>query len=444
MEAVCSFIELAATTTEVFIIISIVMTISVPDYSFAKNKSVFLVCWVIDSLYVVCMNSWMIFSFFTPTGTILFLPILLGKLLSDSRYFLRVTACTLAMYIVLTIDYILVIGVGLLSGTPRDTFQELLLPGLPRIILLIADKACDVIAYYLLRKYLSKLARLKNSRLLFMLICSAAVYGIMQYQIYIAVYGNFFQLQGAVMITLFLLLAFISVLFISQLASASLENEKMTNNMLATMNQMMETNYVLMNKGIMDNAKAMHDFHHHLAVIRSLAQKESCQPISDYAHSIYKSSMSMMPLCSSGSDIVDAVINSKAAEAKQKNIDLSYNIQLVDLNAFDPVDICAVLANQMENAFEACEKVIGERKVQVDFSQQGGFVLIKVTNTVKEDPFINNPRLLSTKINSTRTHGLGLKNIQDISRKYSESVKNEFKNGYFVSTALLCTPTKKS
>ena len=68
------------------------------------------------------------------------------------------------------------------------------------------------------------------------------------------------------------------------------------------------------------------------------------------------------PLCRCGNDIIDAVINTKLREAEQKEITLDFRIILKDLSAFEQADICAILSNQIENAFEACEAVPPPKK----------------------------------------------------------------------------------
>ena len=181
----------------------------------------------------------------------------------------------------------------------------------------------------------------------------------------------------------------------------------------------------------------MHDFHHHLAVIDSLAQREKPAQISEYVHSIMDTSFLSAPLCRCGNDIIDAVINTKLREAEQKEITLDFRIILKDLSAFEQADICAILSNQIENAFEACEAVPPEKRVQIDIRQRENFVLFKVTNLVASDPFLHNASLTSTKTGDGAVHGLGLRNMQDIAEKYSGSLKNEYVDGRFTSTVLI-------
>lgn len=387
------------------------------------------------------MNSLSAFSFFTPIGTMLFSIFIVGKLVSNGNVLLRATSCVLALFVIQSIDYILIIGVTFPLGNPRELFFDFLEPGLIRIIFLVVDKVCDILLYLWAKKYLTKLSEIRNRIMAFLLICITLAYGTMQYLIAMVLHGDFMQLQGAAIISFFVLLCFIFILFFSMTILTVSEKVKSTNQMLANLNQMMETNYYTLNESITSNAKAMHDFYHHLSVIDTLAQKEKCPSITEYINSVLATSFTPTQLCRSGNNIIDAVINSKLDEANQKEIDVNYTIHIDDLSSFEQADICAILANQIENAFEACEKMKNKRNVRIDIRQQEWFVLFRVTNSVISNPFLENKNLVSTKADSAVVHGLGLKNIQDIAEKYNGSLKNEYADGHFISTVLICSQT---
>ena len=145
-----------------------------------------------------------------------------------------------------------------------------------------------------------------------------------------------------------------------------------------------------------------------------------------------------LKLCRSGCDIVDAVINYQHMQALEKGIDFKYHVKAGDLDSFGPVDICAILSNQIENAIEACIKIEEKDKrfVSIEIRQHENFVLFQVANSVQEDPFLHNS-LATTKSEGTFLHGLGLKNIRDAAKKYSGSLQNRCENGVFTSTVLL-------
>ncbi len=441
MELLCSCTEILASFVESALILSTIIAASNPKYSSNKTAGITTLCAVLLTLYLMFMNGLSVFSFLTPIGTMLFSIFIVGKLISDGKVLLRATSCVLALFVIQSIDYILIIGLTLLQGSPRELFYDYLEPGVMRIIYLIVDKSSDITLYFWLRKYIAKLSGLRRGSISKLLVCTILSYGVMQYLFAMVLHGDFVQLQGAAMISLFILLGFLLILVFSMITVTVSEKEKATNQMLANLNQNMETNYYMLNESITSNAKAMHDFHHHLSVIDALAKNESGGSIEEYIHSVLATSLMPVKLCHSGNSIIDAVINVKLSEAKQKQINVDYIVRVEDLSSFEQADICAILSNQIENAFEACEKMDNERKVQIDIRQQEGFVLFKVINGVITNPFLKNRNLVTTKTTSEIAHGFGLKNIQDIAEKYNGSLKSEYADGCFFSTVLICSRT---
>lgn len=93
------------------------------------------------------------------------------------------------------------------------------------------------------------------------------------------------------------------------------------------------------------------------------------------------------------------MINCKALEARSSHIEFQYHVDFHEPTNLKPVDICAVLANQIENALEACEKIEDpdKRIVRVEIRQRNGFALFKVMNTVRENPFRYEDKLTPQK-----------------------------------------------
>ena len=66
--------------------------------------------------------------------------------------------------------------------------------------------------------------------------------------------------------------------------------------------------------------------------------------------------------CHSENDIIDAIINCKAAEADRDHIEFEFNADFHLPTSLSSIDICGVLSNQIDNALEAC-RVIPEGRL---------------------------------------------------------------------------------
>ena len=100
------------------------------------------------------------------------------------------------------------------------------------------------------------------------------------------------------------------------------------------------------------------------------------------------------------------------------------------------IDICAILANQIDNALVACAKIPVDKEcfVKVVIWQKENFVFFKVTNTTHKNPFNDKHELISTK---NGLHGFGVKNISRTVSSYGGTLKSDYKDGKFISIAMI-------
>lgn len=396
-----------------------------------------------NAILVALLNSISAFSFITPLFSIAFL-FIVARFLSKGNWILCAAASIITLFIIQSIDYILMITACMMYGGKFDrAFAVFMVPGILRTCYLILDKFMDWLFYLAFRRRLSKLSNLRKQWLTVLLTASIFVYWMMQYLFNTILGGDYAQLQGTYIFFFFFLLCFMVVILMLLLSMAATESERIENKLLQSTNQLMEENYQAIHQDLQMNAKMLHDFHHHLRAIRGIAEREGSKEILTYVDSILTASYREIDLCHSGNDVIDAVINCNAAEAQRKQTPFRYDVNLHSPLRIDPVDICAVLANQIENAMEACEKIpdAEARFINVEITQHEGFVVFTVTNSALNDPFDKDGQLISSKESSETSHGFGVRNIQETASKYNGQLKTQYENGVFTSTVLLCFST---
>lgn len=436
-------IDWLATYAECAVILT--MVTSACGKRFSGRKDVLLTLFLSggNAILVALLNSVSAFSFITPIFSIAFL-FTATRFLSKGNWVLRAATSVIALFIVLSIGYILMIIACMIYGGSFDrAFAEFMTPGILRTCYLIIDKLMDWLFYLAFRKRLSKLSNLRKRWLTVLLVASIFIYWIMQYLFNTILGGDYAQLQGTYIFFFFFLLCFMVVILMLLLSMTATESERMENKLLQSTNQLMEENYQVIHQDLQTNAKMLHDFHHHLRAIRGIAEREGSKDILTYVDSILTASYREMDLCHSGNDVIDAVINCNAAEAQRKQIPFHYDVNLHSPLRIDSVDICAVLANQIENAMEACEKFpdTDTRFVNVEITQLEGFVVFTVTNSALNNPFDKHGKLITSKESRGISHGFGVRNIQETASKYNGQLKTQYENGVFTSTVLLCFST---
>ena len=398
---------------------------------------------LVNTLLVAFINSIKTFSFITPLISIAYL-LCVSWFFTKGTLILRAASCIMTLFVILAIGYIWMILACLLHGGDfENTFLIFMTPGPLRFLYLALDKASDIVLYLTFRKHFYRLSTLKNRWLVSLLIGSAFVYGVTQYLMNAILSHDVYTMRQASIVSFLVLLLFFLVFSLLLLTISARDQERAQRLVLQQTDRLMEKNYQTLHQDLQENAKRIHDFHHHLQAILGLAEQAGNQKTKEYIHSLLDISYRDVRMCSCGNDIIDAVINCSAAEAARSQIDFQYNVELSSsLSQIAPIDLCAVLGNQVENALDACKKIPDSQRrfIQVSIHQNKGFVVIQVTNSAYRNPFTADGRLVTNK-EDPEFHGLGLKSIQDTVDKYNGYLTNSYKDHQFQSEALLCFST---
>lgn len=437
-------IEMIATITEMTVIFLAISKLSDDDNP-VKRSTAFCrfggsILLLIVSISI--MNHFHIFSFLTILISVS-LTFILSKIITKQSFVicgLITIICYLAVH---AIDYIVLFALGAIVEAPIDdyfSFSSLMNPGPIRIYYLIIDKGMDGLLYLLLRRHIGKLKGLGRRACIFILTVSVAAYMMMTAMLSLIFENSLMAMQMAVIVAwVFMILCVFMVTGIL-LISSNYQKEKEAYHLLQLTNSMMEQNYRNLHSFQNESAKRNHDVNHHLKALRELAAQGKLPQIKEYVDDLLKVSYEEIMLCHSGNDVIDAIINSKLAEAEQMHINFDYQVNFSLKTDIKPVDICAILANQIDNAFEACALMEdkAERDVQVHVWQESGNIaMFQVKNRVSCNPFENNQDLRYTKTDNSRPHGLGIKSIQDTAKKYNGMLQNTYQDGVFISTAFM-------
>jgi sensor histidine kinase regulating citrate/malate metabolism len=139
-----------------------------------------------------------------------------------------------------------------------------------------------------------------------------------------------------------------------------------------------------------------------------------------------------------GNFVADAIFNHKAIAAAQDSITLSFE-GTVPGNGIANEDLCTILANLLDNAIEACSALSSEQGRTIKargFRQHDNFLL-----------HVENPTALAavptrTTKRDRKNHGLGLKNVERVAKRYEGSVNCSVDNGVFSADIRLCLQQK--
>lgn len=130
----------------------------------------------------------------------------------------------------------------------------------------------------------------------------------------------------------------------------------------------------------------------------------------------------------SNSNILNGLVSQYMESCEKNNIDLIADIRPDTVEVMDSTDIVALFGNLLSNAFEAAEYCKKDIKPYIEFivKRKNDFIIIIVRNSAVKAPRKINGRYISSKKDTEKKHGYGMKSIYNIVDKYKGSHIEEY------------------
>lgn len=432
-------LEIAATALESVLCLSAVAEMAGKRYHGRKHLSVLFGLVAGMTAVITFFNAEALFSFVTVAVGFLFI-VLTTKFLSRGDWLIRATACMITFFFLHTIDYIIGFSTALFQADSPSIYQgydAIMYDPTTRGIFTLINKSFQTVLFFLVRPYLHHVGELSRRLLKMLLLMMTAAYVIMSSLMQMIVTDSLYVMQAAVILSwVFILIGMLSCLFIVILFSR-FQEEKNRNSLSLLANRLMEKNYQDLAASQLTLSRQLHDFGNHLKTLGALAAEspKAQEYISQLLNAAYQSA----PRCRSGNNVIDAIVNCKAAEAEEKKIPFTFSVHLTSALYIPSIDLCAVLSNQLDNALEASLRIPKEeeRYVKVIIEQKGSFVSFHVENRADRNPFDSEGKLPSTKTDLPSLHGLGIQNITETVEKHLGTLENRYHDHVFLSFAVM-------
>ena len=181
-----------------------------------------------------------------------------------------------------------------------------------------------------------------------------------------------------------------------------------------------------------------HDYINHLKVIQDLGRKGNLKAQEKYIDEQISEVSHSQDVFETGSPIVDAVINRKYLEAKEKGISFLVEADNLTNLSISSSDLVTILSNMLDNAIEAAEQC-EEKRITLKMQMSGDLLLIDSTNTMNA-PTDTGSRFHTTKPDKAN-HGYGIGNIKRAVDNNGGQCMIESKDGLFHITIVMSNAT---
>ena len=142
--------------------------------------------------------------------------------------------------------------------------------------------------------------------------------------------------------------------------------------------------------------------------------------------------------------IVNSVLVLKKRLAEEKNIPMQIITYVDKDTGVDPLDLCSLFCNLIDNAIEASEKITDreeEHSIKISADCRSGFLILRVENRAQQVPEFRNGTCRTSKSTDKELHGLGLKLVRQIVEEYDGRM--EIKTAGHKITVTACIRTDR-
>ena len=189
-----------------------------------------------------------------------------------------------------------------------------------------------------------------------------------------------------------------------------------------------------------------HDIKNHILLMNMLAEQEKYDELKNYLKEMSGVIDESSYVRISGISAVDAILNEKLYEAQSRSVTTGYDVINLDKNSIQPLDMCIILSNALDNAIEANSRIADENARWLKLKIHGNetFSVISVSNPVAEAPQKTGGGTFATTKENADNHGFGLKSIESTVAKYKGEMLCKCEEGVFTLVVRLNSPMSGS
>lgn len=178
------------------------------------------------------------------------------------------------------------------------------------------------------------------------------------------------------------------------------------------------------------NKELIHDTKNHYLIISEYERGKDYQRLHDYIEDLKNDFIKVNPQIYTGNHVVDLILSQKKMISEQKKITFILQAMPLSKLPFKEREICIIFGNLLDNAIEACEKVIGTRWISAQIEMQKHLFFLQITNSINDIPEKRENGFQSTK-RDKELHGYGLKSVQRIVDAYEGDILYQIENDTF-------------
>ncbi|HBF4994169.1 TPA: GHKL domain-containing protein [Clostridioides difficile] len=182
---------------------------------------------------------------------------------------------------------------------------------------------------------------------------------------------------------------------------------------------MQYAHYLSIQESHMRVKKLYHDINNHIYCIDNL--RNNSKEINEYVNNLKDEIKTFKYIYNTGNMILDIIINEKSEICLKKGIKFTCSINFSKVNFVKPIDVSSIFSNILDNAIEACDKIVDEninKYIRIKGTITRSFFVLKCENSKLNQLTFNKNILLTNKMDKF-VHGIGIQSIKSSLQKYN-------------------------
>lgn len=300
-----------------------------------------------------------------------------------------------------------------------------------RTIVIFSIKVLWILSYVMIRRKLQVFSKMHNHFKMLFIMTGVG------YASFVYLVNQTFKAFGNETTNLwFVFIVVFALVLVIVMLSNEIKTERMKSNLAELRYELMEEKYDLVSDIYKKNAKLYHDLNKHMNILYQLLETEKIVSAKEYIEEISSLITKLTKTNWTGIDVIDAIINSEWDKMKDYGITADLNVEFPQGTNLLPTDMCTILANILDNAIEATQKLEYPERISLTMRVINQLLIVKVENKCVDDKinFVHFPK--TTKQNK-ELHGWGLPCVDETVQKYHGKMICAKENGKFVVTIMM-------
>lgn len=181
-----------------------------------------------------------------------------------------------------------------------------------------------------------------------------------------------------------------------------------------------------------------HDFKNHVIVLNSMLEQGDYENAKRYFGSISEEFSLTQNKYATGNSVVDSLLSIKVVSAAMQNTEILFD-GVIPEREIEPKDMCICFGNLLDNAIEACAALPEgtERTIHIQAILSNNVLVLSFVNPTAQKKKAVIGELPKTTKKDVRAHGIGLKNVRDVAKKYNGALHLSIEKAQFTAELLM-------